>query len=162
SSTPSGHAGGRWRRRGGWVRCGGGHGGCNGVGGPSTPRDPGDTSHVPRSPHPPPPLPPAPPPPPPPPRAPPPPPHAAPPPDRPAGRIELVATFDGPMPTGLTVSHRGRIFVNFPRWGDPVDFTVAELKKGKPVAYPGAAINKPGSDGKGFISVQSVVVDPKD
>ena len=60
---------------------------------------------------------------------------------RTAGRIELVATFDGPMPTGVTVSHKGRIFVNFPRWGDRVDFTVAELRKGKAVAYPDEAIN---------------------
>ena len=62
--------------------------------------------------------------------------------DRPAGKIESVATFDGPMPTGVTVSHKGRIFVNFPRWGDEVDFTVAELKDGKPVAYPDAATNR--------------------
>ena len=34
---------------------------------------------------------------------------------KPLGKIELVATFDGPMPTGVTVSHTGRIFVNFPR-----------------------------------------------
>ena len=57
------------------------------------------------------------------------------------GRIETVATFDGPMPTGVTVSRKGRIFVNFPRWGDPVTFTVAELKDGKPVAYPDATFN---------------------
>ena len=30
----------------------------------------------------------------------------------PVGRIETVATFDGPMPTGVTVSHKGRVFVN--------------------------------------------------
>jgi hypothetical protein len=46
----------------------------------------------------------------------------------PAGKIELVATFDGPMLTGVTVSPKGRIFVNFPRWGDSVEFTVAEVK----------------------------------
>ena len=34
------------------------------------------------------------------------------------GRLETVATFDGPMPTGVTVSRTNRIFVNFPRWGD--------------------------------------------
>src|SRR3954469_11887358 len=52
------------------------------------------------------------------------------------GKIEQVAAFDGPMPTGVTVSHEGRIFVNYPRWGDPVEFTVAELRDGKPVAFP--------------------------
>jgi len=43
------------------------------------------------------------------------------------GNPEVVATFHGPMPTGVTVSHTGRIFVNFPRWGDKVDYTVAEV-----------------------------------
>ena len=84
--------------------------------------------------------------------------------DQTAGTIELVATFDGPMPTGVTVSHEGRIFVNFPRWGDKVDFTVAEVKDGKTTAYPDADFNRPDEDhpDKGLVSVQSVVVDPKD
>ncbi len=77
--------------------------------------------------------------------------------DRPAGRFETVATFDGPMPTGVTVSRSGRIFVNFPKWGDKVDFTVAEVKAGKAVAYPDATVNS-----EQLISVQSVVVDPLD
>ena len=42
------------------------------------------------------------------------------------GTLEQVAHFDGAMPTGVTVSHQGRIFVNFPKWGDEVAFTVAE------------------------------------
>lgn len=42
------------------------------------------------------------------------------------GVIEPVATFYGAMPTGVTVSETGRIFVNFPRWGDEVPYTVAE------------------------------------
>ena len=65
------------------------------------------------------------------------------------------------MPTGVTVSETGRIFVNYPRWGDAVPFTVAELKDGKAVPYPDAALNveTPGQPGKGFISVQSVVAD---
>jgi hypothetical protein len=54
--------------------------------------------------------------------------------ERTAGKLEVVATFDGPMPTGVTVSHKGRIFVNFPRWGDAVTYTVAEVKDGKPSA----------------------------
>src|SRR4051812_16273295 len=58
------------------------------------------------------------------------------------GRLETVATFDGPMPTGVTVSQDGRIFVNFPRWGDQVEFTVAELKNGRPIAYPNAEFNQ--------------------
>lgn len=80
------------------------------------------------------------------------------------GTIEPVALFTGPMPTGVTVSRTGRIFVNFPRWGDQVDFTVAELKNGRPVAFPNAAINRPNASdlSKSLVSVQSVVVDPSD
>ncbi len=96
--------------------------------------------------------------------------------DRPVGQLETVATFDGPMPTGVTVSETGRIFVNFPRWGDDVPFTVAELVKGKAVAYPNPAVNDwPGrklpnpnafkdeqANQTHFVNVQSVVVDPAD
>lgn len=41
--------------------------------------------------------------------------------------IEQVATFDGAMPTGVTVAPNGRIFVNFPQWGDNAPFTVADV-----------------------------------
>lgn len=80
------------------------------------------------------------------------------------GSIESVASFNGPMPTGVTVSQGGRIFVNFPRWGDKVDYTVAEVRNGKTVAYPNAQINRPNTSNQSesFISVQSVVVDPQD
>ncbi|MBI4962194.1 MAG: gluconolaconase [Desulfomonile tiedjei] len=78
------------------------------------------------------------------------------------GKIEPVAVFDGPMPTGVTVSHDGRIFVNFPRWGDKVPYTVAELQC-ETVPYPNADFNKPNAERpyESLISVQSVVVDPK-
>ncbi len=80
------------------------------------------------------------------------------------------------MPEGVTVSHTGRIFVNFARWGDDIPFTVAEMVKGKAVAYPNAQINDwPGrklpnpnafldasANQNHFVSVQSVVVDPED
>jgi sugar lactone lactonase YvrE len=84
--------------------------------------------------------------------------------DRPAGTLEVVATFGEPMPTGVTVSHSERVFVCFPRWGDLVDFTVAEVKKGQVLAYPSSALNtpEPGHAADRLISVQSVVVDPKD
>ena len=63
--------------------------------------------------------------------------------DQSIGRLEVVATFDGPMPTGVTVSRTGRIFVNFPKWGDEVAFTVGEIVDGQAVAYPNAATNQP-------------------
>ena len=80
------------------------------------------------------------------------------------GEIEPVALFNGPMPTGVTVSRSGRIFVNFPRWGDQVEFTVAEVKSGQPAAYPDAAMNRydPAKLSENLVSVQSVVVDPAD
>lgn len=84
--------------------------------------------------------------------------------ERMIGNIETVASFDGPMPTGVTVSQGGRIFVNFPRWGDKVDYTVAEVKNGRTVPYPNAEINRPNTSrqSESLISVQSVVVDPRD
>jgi hypothetical protein len=49
------------------------------------------------------------------------------------GALEVVHAFDGPMPTGVTVLRDGRVFVNYPRWGDRVTFTVGELKGGEEV-----------------------------
>src|SRR3954469_20109105 len=83
---------------------------------------------------------------------------------KPVGEFEVVARFQGPMPTGVSVSHEGRIFVCFPRWGDPVEFTVAELKNGQTVAFPDEAINRINHERpvSCLMSVQSVVVDPQD
>ena len=96
------------------------------------------------------------------------------------GQLETVAQFFGPMPTGVTVSQKGRIFVNFPRWGDNVPFTVAEIVNGKAVAFPSAKYNAFGTNGtraalsmaksidaqkqraQHLVGVQSVVVDAKD
>jgi hypothetical protein len=68
------------------------------------------------------------------------------------------------MPTGVSVSHTGRIFVNFPKWGDEVSFTEAEIRDGKAVAYPDEAMNQtdPQDPAVALVSVQSVVVDPVD
>lgn len=81
--------------------------------------------------------------------------------DRAIGHPEVVATFSGAMPTGVTVTETGRIFVNFPRWGDDVPFTVAEIKNGTAVPYPDATVNKAynARPGERFLSVQSVVAD---
>lgn len=81
--------------------------------------------------------------------------------DRPIGQPEVVATFSGAMPTGVTVSETGRIFVNFPRWGDDVPFTVAEVKGNRLVPYPDAAMNRADNaqPRTHLLSVQSVVAD---
>ena len=99
---------------------------------------------------------------------------------RATGQLETVAQFFGAMPTGVTVSQKGRIFVNFPRWGDDVPFTVAEIVDGKAVAFPSAKVNSFGTNGTRaalsmekseraekerethFVGVQSVVVDSAD
>jgi sugar lactone lactonase YvrE len=84
--------------------------------------------------------------------------------DEPFGELEPVAFLNGPMLTGVTVSHEGRIFINFPKWGDDVAFTVAELRDGEVVAYPDEAFNQTDESdpAAALVSVQSVVVDPSD
>lgn len=81
--------------------------------------------------------------------------------DKSIGQLQQVFAFHDAMPTGVTVSETGRIFVNFPRWGDDVPFTVAEIRDGKVQAWPNTQINKedPQDPAKGLISVQSVVAD---
>jgi sugar lactone lactonase YvrE len=87
-----------------------------------------------------------------------------PPTDAAIGALDLVHLFYDAMPTGVTVSRGGRIFVNYPRWGDEVSFTVGELRDGEEVAYPSAAFNQPAHDADpdALVSVQSVVVDALD
>jgi sugar lactone lactonase YvrE len=85
--------------------------------------------------------------------------------DETIGELETVHTFDdGPMPTGVSVSATGRIFVNFPKWGDDVPATVVELRDGKAVPYPDEKWNQPAGDDDptALVSVQSIVVDPVD
>src|SRR3954471_22013244 len=80
-----------------------------------------------------------------------------------ADELEQIAQFNGSMPTGVTVSQEGRIFVNFPRWGDPVPFTVAEVRNGHAVSYPDEDVNRlaVARAADTFVLVQSVVVDPR-
>lgn len=81
--------------------------------------------------------------------------------DQVIGNIELIFRFYDAMPTGVTVAADGRIFVNYPRWGDEVPFTVGVIRDGKVEAYPDAKINifDPLNPGETLGSVQSVVVD---
>jgi sugar lactone lactonase YvrE len=75
---------------------------------------------------------------------------------------EVVAELADFMPTGVTVSDTGRVFVSFPRWGDDVPYTVAEIVDGTAVPYPNADVNawSPATAGDHLVCVQSVVVDP--
>lgn len=90
---------------------------------------------------------------------------------RPVGEFEVVAKLMDTMPTGVAVSSEGRVFTNFPRWGDDVRFTVAEVRNGAAVPYPALEMQKLPRDSssmssedaaKTLLSVQSVVVGPDD
>ena len=83
---------------------------------------------------------------------------------RSTGNLQTVGLFNGPMPTGVTVSKEGRIFVCIPRWGDPVEFTVGELRNGRLEPYPNISTNRLDTENQteALISVQSVVIDPQD
>ena len=82
-----------------------------------------------------------------------------------APALELVASFKGQV-TGVAVSPKGRIFVNFPRWEEDVAMSVAEVgHNGALTPYPDAAWNayrdaKPGLPAQQFVCVQSITVDP--
>jgi sugar lactone lactonase YvrE len=80
--------------------------------------------------------------------------------------IEKVAEFAHQV-TGVTVSERGRIFVNFPRWTEDAPISVAELRAdGSLAPYPNAEWNAwrnarkdELTPGDHWVCVQSVVAD---
>ena len=79
------------------------------------------------------------------------------------GNPQPAALFLGPMPTGVAVSRSNRMFVCYPRWGDAVEYTVAEVKKRGAEAYPNMAAHKgDAATSDAFVSVQSVYVDDRD
>jgi sugar lactone lactonase YvrE len=79
-------------------------------------------------------------------------------------QLELFADLPGPMLRGITLSHQGRIFITFPRMDGSSSYTLAELKNGKPVAYPSVEYNKHEGQkpSERLISVTSAIVDAKD
>jgi sugar lactone lactonase YvrE len=77
--------------------------------------------------------------------------------------LEEVAAFPTQQVTGVTVSAKGRVFVNFPFWSDDHTISVAEVVDGKPKPFPDQAWNaKAGPPAQRWICVQSVVVDDQD
>jgi hypothetical protein len=77
--------------------------------------------------------------------------------------LEEVAAFPTQQVTGVTVSAKGRVFVNFPFWSDDHTISVAEVVDGKPKPFPDEAWNaKAGPPAQRWICVQSVVVDDQD
>jgi sugar lactone lactonase YvrE len=83
-------------------------------------------------------------------------------------RLEKVASFDHQV-TGVAVSRSGRIFVNFPRWTEDNEVSVAEVVNGQLVPYPDQGWNGWRNANKDMVSahdhwvcVQSVVADTRD
>src|ERR1700743_1971817 len=77
--------------------------------------------------------------------------------------LEEVAAFPSQQVTGVTVSAKGRVFVNFPFWSDDHALSVAEVVGGKPKPFPDNAWNeKDGPPAQRWVCVQSVVVDDQD
>jgi hypothetical protein len=58
------------------------------------------------------------------------------------GAARPYRSATAPETARASVSDNSRIFVNFPRWGDRVEYTVAEVKDGKTLPYPSADINR--------------------
>jgi sugar lactone lactonase YvrE len=77
--------------------------------------------------------------------------------------LEEVATFPTQQVTGISVSAKGRIFVNFPFWSDDHTTSVAEIVDGKPKPFPDESWQrKDGDPQKRWVCVQCVVVDDRD
>jgi sugar lactone lactonase YvrE len=69
------------------------------------------------------------------------------------------------MPVGVAVTSTGRRFISYPRWEDPLSFTLAELKNGREVPYPASgAIQRGNTAGTktNMVSLQGILVDPQD
>ncbi len=82
--------------------------------------------------------------------------------DAPAASLEIVAESASRRWTGVAVTPDGRIFVNFPRWSDDVDISVAEIIDGKLEPFPDEASNAwtaAKDAGSHHVCVQSVTVD---
>ncbi|CAN5454602.1 L-dopachrome tautomerase-related protein [soil metagenome] len=77
--------------------------------------------------------------------------------------LEPVASLPTQQLTGVAVSRRGRIFVNFPNWSDDHTMSVAEIVEGELRPYPDEEWNqKEGEPDKHFVCVQSVFIDESD
>lgn len=78
-----------------------------------------------------------------------------------AKQVTQVAEFKGQQVTGIAIAATGRMFVNFPRWREGIENSVAEVSGTKSKPYPNQEwnsweIGQALSNNK-FIAVQSVV-----
>ncbi|AQS87623.1 SMP-30/gluconolactonase/LRE family protein [Neoasaia chiangmaiensis] len=82
----------------------------------------------------------------------------------PYGAFDVVARFDGPGPSGIVVLPNGRIFVGFPRHAvNHPGATLGELKDGKVVPYPSAALSLPSGAAPAdrLMSIHGMTLDQK-
>ncbi len=86
------------------------------------------------------------------------------------GGLEPLVLIDGPMPTTFDVADDGTLFVAFPRWLDPVNFTVAKVDpdSAELTPFPDAETNAYHPDdpernpaAEHFVCVQAVRFDPR-
>jgi proline iminopeptidase len=84
----------------------------------------------------------------------------------PLSRLEPAVAVPGRQLTGIAVSRKGRLFVNFPRWSDDVPVSVAEVKPdGSLRPYPDPSWNgwEPGADpARSFVCAQAAWADARD
>lgn len=80
------------------------------------------------------------------------------------GELEIAAKFYNAMPTGVAISKNGRLFINFPKWGDDVTYSVVELVDEKEIPYPNEEMNRYDSTNpiNTFLSVQALFIDHLD
>lgn len=77
-------------------------------------------------------------------------------------KIQQIASFKGHQVTGVTVSDKGRIFANFPRWRENVNNSVVEVfEEGESRAFPNKKWNSWNlgeiTSDSAYVTVQSVV-----
>ncbi len=77
--------------------------------------------------------------------------------------LESIASSEAQW-TGVARSSDGRMFVNFPRWSDDLEHSVAEIVDGQVVPYPNSSWNtySQSANDRQFVCVQSVFVDKND
>jgi sugar lactone lactonase YvrE len=73
--------------------------------------------------------------------------------DRAVGHLELVHAFNDQMPVGVAISRSGRTFLTYPKWEQPVRYTLGELVDGR---------ERPFGSGVDFVSCQGIVIDKHD
>lgn len=76
--------------------------------------------------------------------------------------LEVVADLGKYQAIGLSVSSDNRIFVSFPRRGEPYRNGLVELVNGKQIPFPNEEWNKNKSGEKSFFSIQDLYVDKND